>query len=256
MNVLIVLAHPEPRSFNGQLTRQLEAEFRHAENAVRVSDLYRMGFDPVDCPSNFPLRVDSERFDIQSEQRFSALSGNIHSDVKTEINKLLWADYVIFQFPLWWFGLPAMLKGWFDRVLIYGGVYSSRQRFETGIGRGKRAILSTTLGSSASSTGHNGQEGETRLILWPVNQILNYLGYTVLQPNILTGIRHGTTERSNHKEEMASTMQAAVQHLLKPDLIAKVPFNVSGDWDEKRRLKPEAPVHSPFVRHNRNWLEG
>ena len=44
-------------------------------------------------------------------------------DAKTEIEKLLWADTLILQFPLWWFSMPAILKGWVDRVFAYGFAY-------------------------------------------------------------------------------------------------------------------------------------
>ncbi len=76
--------------------------------AVRTSDLYRSSFDPSEAARNFSVRRNPDAFDAQAEQRFSWESGSLPSDVRDEVDKILWADLVIVQFPLWWFGPPAM----------------------------------------------------------------------------------------------------------------------------------------------------
>ncbi|WP_318188687.1 NAD(P)H-dependent oxidoreductase [Pseudomonas fluorescens] len=90
--------------------------------------------------------------------------------------------------PLWWFGAPAMLKGWMDRVLVYGGLYSSEQRFEQGVCRGKKVLLCVTTGSSAHECAPNGREGNTHLLLWPIQYAFRYVGFDVLQSYLVHGI--------------------------------------------------------------------
>ena len=61
-------------------------------------------------------------------------------------------DLLVLQYPMWWHLPPAMLKGWFDRVLAYGEVYTSKKRFENGRFVGKRAMLSVTVGTGRHHT--------------------------------------------------------------------------------------------------------
>uniref|UniRef100_A0A8W4FG01 N-ribosyldihydronicotinamide:quinone dehydrogenase 2 n=1 Tax=Sus scrofa TaxID=9823 RepID=A0A8W4FG01_PIG len=121
MKVLIVYAHQEPRSFNGSLKDVAVAELSRQGCRVTVSDLYAMGFEPsatrkdvtgaLSNPSFFNYGVESHE-----AYRRKALS----SDIVEEQKKLQEADLVIFQFPLYWFSVPAILKGWMDRVLCQG----------------------------------------------------------------------------------------------------------------------------------------
>src|SRR5262245_26959016 len=116
MKVLIVLAHPEPCSFNAELARVAGEVMRGQGHDVDVSDLYAMRFAADEHGRHFAQRKDPSRFDAQTEQRYSTEREALPADVRREIEKVLWAELVIFQFPLWWFGMPAILKGWMDRV--------------------------------------------------------------------------------------------------------------------------------------------
>ena len=89
---------------------------------------------------------------------------------------------------MWWHLPPAILKGWYDRVLLYGEVYTSRNRFETGRFKGKRVMLSITVGTSRETYAYNGRSGDIELMLWPVNFTLAYVGYTVLEPFVAYGV--------------------------------------------------------------------
>jgi NAD(P)H dehydrogenase (quinone) len=140
MNVLIVFAHPEPKSFNAALRDFAADTLTHAGHTVRISDLYGMKFDPVASPSQFPLRADPTHFRLQREQRHAAETGTLPADVAGEIGKLFWADIVIFQFPLWWGAMPAILKGWVDRVFVSGVVYGRGADSLSG----RKALLSVT----------------------------------------------------------------------------------------------------------------
>lgn len=251
MNVLVVLAHPEPESFNGALVRVANELFLSQGNCVRISDLYERGFDSDEHARHFSQRKNQERFDAQTEQRFSAEQGMLPADVQREIDDVLWADFVLLQFPLWWFGMPAILKGWMDRVFVYGALYSGSRRLDTGVCRGKRAMLSVTAGSSVEACAYDGQEGDTGLILWPIHYALHYVGFTVLEPRLIAGVRGGNAGAGAAVQnlQLDAQMQAHRTQLAELDGIRAVPFNSADDWDEHRKLKPDAPVYNPFIRH-------
>ena len=116
MNVLLVYAHPEPRSLNGSLKDFSVQRLQAAGHTVQVSDLYAMrwkaaldGDDHLDRPAD-------ARFDPVLDSKRAYVSGSQRADIAAEQDKLRWADAVILQFPLWWFTMPAILKGWIDRV--------------------------------------------------------------------------------------------------------------------------------------------
>ncbi len=252
MNVLIILAHPEPRSYNAALARAAAASFAARGDEVRMLDLCAAGFDPVERADHYAHRQMPGRFDAQVEQRFNSEEDTLPADVGEQIGNLHWADFVLFQFPLWWFGVPAVLKGWMDRVFAYGAIYSSLRRFDTGIFRGKRAMLSVTTGSPAEACMHDGQEGDTRLLLWPFHYALHYVGFTVLEPKLVTGVRgaHADGTDAARQARLDDLLLAHADRFSDIDRVRAIAFNGPDDWDERRKLKPGAPVYSPFIRHD------
>ena len=167
MRALIVLAHPEPASFNGGMKDVAVTTLTGLGHGVEVSDLYAMAFDPVEGPGRYPVRRDPDCFTAQTEQRHAWETGTLSPDVAAEIDKLERADLLIFQYPMWWYGTPAILKGWLDRVLVYGGLYTSKMRYDAGYFAGRRAMLSVTTGGTAATFAHNGRNADIDLLLWP-----------------------------------------------------------------------------------------
>ena len=123
MRVLVVYAHPEPRSFNGAMKDLAVGVLERAGHEVRVSDLYAKRFDPVPHPDNFIERNNTELFVLGQEQLHAQQRGTVSPDVREEQEVVSWAELIIFQFPLWWWSVPAILKGWFDRVMTNGFAY-------------------------------------------------------------------------------------------------------------------------------------
>jgi NAD(P)H dehydrogenase (quinone) len=138
MNVLLLLAHPERRSFNGAMFDIAADTLRAAGHEVATSDLYRMGFDPVSSRRNFVSIKNADYLKLQVEEMHASEVGGFAIEVETEMAKIEAADLMIWQFPLWWFGLPAILKGWVDRVFAMGRTYGS------GSGLPAKAATSTT----------------------------------------------------------------------------------------------------------------
>ena len=191
MQAHIVLAHPEARSYNANLAEVARRSLEAQGWSVSVSDLYGMGFDPCERAEHYAERQEPGRFDVQAEQRHASKQGRMPPIVAAEIERLDRAELLILQYPMWWHLPPAMLKGWFDRVLIFGEVYASQKRFEKGRFLGKRAMLSVTVGTSAETYGFDGRSGDIDLLLWPVNFTLAYVGYSVLRPFVAYGVEAG-----------------------------------------------------------------
>ncbi len=117
MHVFIVHAHHEPASFNGAMTREASAALLEAGHEVVVSDLYAMRFDPVSDRRNFTTVADPAYLKQQAEEALASAQGGFAPSLQAEMDKLAWRDILVFQFPIWWLGMPAIMKGWIDAIL-------------------------------------------------------------------------------------------------------------------------------------------
>jgi len=188
MNVFLVLAHPEPQSFNGALFDTAARTLAAQGHTVATSDLYRMRFDPVSDRRNFTTVKDAEALKLQVEEAWASESGGFAPDIEAELRKLEACDLLILQFPLWWFGLPAIMKGWVDRVLAMGRTYGFGHIYDSGKFRGKRALLSLTTGGPLPAYEKSGFNGDMDAILRPIQRgVLQFVGFEVLAPQIHYG---------------------------------------------------------------------
>jgi NAD(P)H dehydrogenase (quinone) len=95
---------------------------------------------------------------------------------------------LIFQFPLWWFGLPGILKGWVVRVFARGIVYGGGRWYDNGALGGRRAMLSLTTGGPRSIYSPTGLSGDSDTLLYPINHgIFRFVGFDVLPPFVAWG---------------------------------------------------------------------
>ncbi|WP_313051074.1 NAD(P)H-dependent oxidoreductase [Stenotrophomonas cyclobalanopsidis] len=194
MNVLLVYAHPEPTSLNGTLKDFTVQRLQAAGHTVQVSDLYAMRWKaPIDGDDH-PERDPQRPFHASLDSREAYANGRQSEDIAAEQDKLRWADTVILQFPLWWFSMPAILKGWVDRVYAYGfaygvGEHSDRHwgdRYGEGAMAGKRAMLVVTTGGWESHYAARGINGPIDDLLFPIQHgILFYPGFDVLPPHVI-----------------------------------------------------------------------
>lgn len=95
-----------------------------------------MASDPVSDRRNFTTVKDPTRLKQQEEERHASEIGGFGDELQVEMDKLSWCDVLVFQFPLWWLGLPAILKGWVDRVFEVGTAYGCGRFFSRGVLRG------------------------------------------------------------------------------------------------------------------------
>jgi NAD(P)H dehydrogenase (quinone) len=185
MKTLIIHAHPEQNSFCSAL-KDTAVKFFKEKGEVMVSDLYRMNFNPIGGVHDFKALQNNSYFKYQAEQ-VNAFQNNLFADdVQAEMDKFLAADLVIFNFPLWWFGLPAILKGWVDRVFAMGFAYGAGKGvYDNGTFKHKKAFLCFTTGGPEIAYGPSGKNGNLETILFPIQHgMLYFVGMEVLKPFI------------------------------------------------------------------------
>lgn len=211
-----------------------------------------MEFDPCEGPKHYNAFKNKDVFHAQSEQRFHADNGTLPTVVEHEIQHLLKCDLLILHFPLWWFGPPAILKGWMDRVFVYGRMYRSLMRYDQGICAGKKVIACVTTGASEASCSYNGNEGDTKLHLWPVLFPFRYLGFDVFEPDVFHGVG-GVAFLENHEDGNNIMDNYFKQWKSSLDTLNERPtlkYNNDNEFDDSKKLIAHSPVYSPFVRHN------
>ncbi|AZS73114.1 NADPH:quinone reductase [Streptomyces lydicus] len=242
MKVLWLFAHPDQRSLSGALKteglRALDAQgHRH-----RVSDLYAMKWNPVvDAADYAHDSADRLLVGVASERAFA--DGHLAPDIRAEQHKLAWADTLIVQFPLWWYGMPAILKGWFDRVFVKGFAFGITdpatgrpQRYGDGKLAGKRAMVITTAGARAATLGPRGVNGDLNDLLFPLQHgTLWYTGISVVPPLLVPGA-----------DRMTPTAYATAATRLRERLrtlptTEPLPFRHqnSSDYDDELLLHPD-----------------
>jgi len=194
--ILIVHAHPEPTSLTRTLVDVADATLREAGHRVLQSDLCAMRWKAVFDAADFPVRADPSRLSFIHESGHAYANGHQTDDVAAEQRKLLAADLVILQFPLWWFGMPAIMKGWIDRVWAYGLAYGykgagNRYRYGEGGLQGRRAMLSVTVGGPAADYSPRGINGPLEQLLFPITHgTLFFPGMEVLPTQAVFGAGH------------------------------------------------------------------
>lgn len=194
-NILIVHAHHEPQSFCSSLAHAAAETWREQGHEVVVSDLHAMGFQPVSDRRNFTTTANPDYLKQQQEEAYATEHQGFAPEVEAEMRKLEQCDLLIFSFPLWWFGMPAILKGWVDRVWAYQRIYSRGRWYENGVGRGKRAMVLMTTGGAASKYGPGGLHTPMELVLAPIHLgIFGFNGFAPLPPFVGWAAAHGADE--------------------------------------------------------------
>jgi NAD(P)H dehydrogenase (quinone) len=186
MKVLMVYAHPNSHSLNATLKDHAVEVLEREGHEVRVSDLYAMNWKAVADGDDFPERERSAPLEYMHASGEAYENGTQAKDIAAEQEKLQWADAIVFQFPLWWFGFPAILKGWVDRVFAFKFAYGYKNagntyRYGEGALAGKRALLSVTTGGPESDYGLRGINGPLEQLLFPITHgMLFFPGMDVL----------------------------------------------------------------------------
>jgi NAD(P)H dehydrogenase (quinone) len=234
VKVLLVHAHPVPQSFNGALTGVALKTLTEAGHDVAVSDLYAMRFTATASAEDFSDRLDPDCFRLDREQTHAHENGSTAAEIAAEQAKLARADLLVLQYPMWWFG----------RVLTRGFAYLPGRKYDTGLLRGKVAVVSVTTGTSADTYAPDGIDGAIADILWPVhNGVLRYCGFAVAEPFVthMPG-RITATERATQLDRWAECLRGIAD---RPRLF----FRPREDYGRDERLRPSVRARSGF-QHN------
>jgi len=232
MRVFIVHAHHEPKSFNSSLTREGAAALTQAGHEVVISDLYAMNFNPVSDRRNFVTVKNPHYLQQQAEEIHAAENSGFASDIQAEMDKLFWCDALILQFPLWWFGLPAILKGWVDRVFAIRRAYGGGKYYNHGPFRGRIAMCSLTTGSMPAVYSEHGRNGTLSALLFPINHgMLYFTGFEVLEPFVV----HAPARLSY--EERQEHLARYRERLLQLNLAQRIEYRKLEEYDDHWVLK-------------------
>lgn len=247
MKVLWVCAHPESRSLAASLRSEGLAELAAGGHETEVSDLYAMGWNPVlDAADVRPEPAPGTRLLVGDAQEEAYGTGRLSPDIVAEQRKIRWADALVFQFPLWWHGPPAILKGWFDRVLVQGFAFGlcdasgHSRRYGDGGLAGKRALVVTSAGARASSFGPRGIHGHMDEVLWPLlHGTFWYTGMAPLPPYVVYGADRLTPAEA---ERPIAGLRARLRALPTTEPLPYRPERDAGGcgsaYDETLRLRP------------------
>jgi len=189
MRHLIVVAHPAEDSFTLALTRAYAAELERPGHTQRTYDLYRTGFNPVlSAPELLPVGADHP----------------VSADVAQAQDDIRGADALTVLYPIWWMSMPAMMKGYIDRVFARGFAYESLGGIVHGLLSGKKAVLITISGAPLPVLVESGRWGalevlqDTHIFRAAGFELLEHLHFDEVAPHISLGTfeRHLARVRS------------------------------------------------------------
>ncbi|MFH1263910.1 MAG: NAD(P)H-dependent oxidoreductase [Pseudomonadota bacterium] len=140
MKHLIVFAHPNPKSFNRAILDTYTGALKESGHEVRIRDLYAMDFPPV----------------LSADDLAGVSQGKIAKEVREEQQHVAWADRITFIYPLWWCGMPAIAKGYIDRVFAEGFAYAFDANGLKKLLTGKQVMTIVTLGDSEENYRNKG----------------------------------------------------------------------------------------------------
>ena len=163
MNALVIYAHPNPLSFNAALATVVEEELQKKGAEVNVKDLYGMDWNPV-----------------LSEDDFRSFhTGKLPEDISSEQNDVKQADFIVVIAPVWWYSVPAILKGYFDRVFSIGFAYEYTKTGSRGLLTDKKALVITTSGADEQTAETSGMLDAMKTSL--VDGIFGFSGFQEYQ---------------------------------------------------------------------------
>lgn len=239
VNVLLVCAHPEEKSFTHAMKNEAIEEVLSLGFNVEVSDLYAQNFYPVGGKEDFLNLKDCEYFHYQSEQLNAAITENFVPPIAKEQEKLMQCDLLILVFPLWWGGMPAIMKGWFERVLAYGVAYADGQRFDNGFFVGRKSLIGVTTGGTVQRFSEGDVYGPIENLLYPINRCMfEYIGLESIEPFVAYASPRVSDEI---RKEYLTNWRLRIKSVL-----------TDGEWIEKLNgLEP--PIEKALRNRNQNW---
>ncbi|PKM78149.1 MAG: flavodoxin family protein [Firmicutes bacterium HGW-Firmicutes-15] len=190
MKAVVIYAHPNPMSFNAAITAVVKEELEKKGAEIIFKDLYAMNWNPVLSAGDF-----------EGYHR-----GNVPEEIKTEQADISWADALIMVAPVWWTSVPAILKGYIDRVFSIGFAYEYSAAGPRGMLNGKKALLITTSGTDERAAQQNGMvDLITKSV---VNAVFGFSGFAQYQHKNFFAV---PTVADNVRKEMLTELRQLIQ---------------------------------------------
>lgn len=189
MKTLLVYAHPNSQSFNAALVKVIQEEIVNKGGQIKVKDLYAMNWNPV-----------------LSQKDFEGYhTGNLPEDIKQEQADVAWADLVIMVAPVWWYSIPAILKGYIDRVFSLGFAYKYTATGPLGLLKGKKGLFITTCGANQQAAEYGG------MISTLDKALIGVYSFSGFAENKLHNLFAVTTVSDEERKQMLSEVRDLVR---------------------------------------------
>lgn len=203
MKIYAILVHPERNSLNGKLFDQALDFFETKKHTVKTLDLYRSDFNPM---AIYQQVIADDQTTNYAHKWFTAEARDLLPEFsQREIENLKSSDVLYIQSPIWWWGLPSLMKAYIENVFIYNVLFSLDNEHSRDSGnsvvykllRGKKMILSVSTGSSEQFISEH--FGSVDSLLAPIRARFEFVGYDLL-PIYFSGALSGKTEDVNIKD--------------------------------------------------------
>ena len=193
MKTLIIVAHPNPASLNKNgILKTVVEELTAKNHEIVVRDLYEMNFNPILSGADFA--------EFQS--------GKIPSDIKTEQDHISWATNIVLIYPVWWIGRPAIMQGYFDRILAFNFAFTVDQNGARGLLKNEKGLIINTAGTSEFV--YDAWTDSKQLISRPIAEgVLGYCGIQNVKQLTLFGIAGSSAEQ---REKMLNDVKAELSN--------------------------------------------
>lgn len=192
-NTLIIFGHPNPDSFNGAILKTIEKKLEEKGYPYISKNLYQLNFNPILTINDFARMSNS----------------TVTNDIALEHADIEWAKNIIFIYPIWWAGSPAIVKGWIDRVFSKGFAYAPQ---EDGTIKGffgeKTVLVITTSGSSKENMKQSRMMSAIEKIM--MEGVLQFCGVKNMQYKNLYEVPTATDEE---REKMLGEIDALINSL-------------------------------------------
>lgn len=189
MNILVVYSHPNMESFNHAILETLVAALKDDSHEVRVRDLYDLKFDPV----------------LKGRELAGFKNGIVPDDVKIEQEHIVWADIIFFICPIWWGGMTAQLRGYFDRVFSLNFAYAEIETGIKGLLSDKKAIFINTIGAPEHVYSDSGM---FKSMTQTIDEVIgSFCGMTMLEHKYFSSV--GTCSDDDRKAMLVEVEQLA-----------------------------------------------
>lgn len=194
MKTLVVVAHPNPASFNKNgIVETVVSELKSKNHEVVVRDLYELNFNPVLSGTDFGAFAE----------------GKTPADIQTERDHISWATNIVLVYPVWWIGRPAIIQGYFDRVLGFNFAFTVDENGARGLLKNEKALVINTAGTPEFI--YDAWPDSKSLISRPVAEgVLGYCGITNVKQLTFFGIAGSTDEQ---RAEILSEIKAEIAAL-------------------------------------------